>query len=108
MLVLDRTPCVIFFVCHLVRRQESVIRGGVELCPPKPQSSTPQQSSEYNNTAGKSSEHAAMLLYLFMHKCVVCVFQEHPLLGQPFFMLHPCKTQDFMRPVLQAAQDSHR
>ncbi|XP_071346795.1 ubiquitin-like-conjugating enzyme ATG10 [Trachinotus anak] len=34
--------------------------------------------------------------------------QEHPLLGQPFFMLHPCRTQDFMRPVLQAAQDQHR
>ncbi|XP_051944102.1 ubiquitin-like-conjugating enzyme ATG10 [Hippocampus zosterae] len=27
--------------------------------------------------------------------------QEHPLLGQPFFMLHPCKTEEFMRPVLQ-------
>ncbi|XP_039998866.1 ubiquitin-like-conjugating enzyme ATG10 [Xiphias gladius] len=34
--------------------------------------------------------------------------QEHPLLGQPFFMLHPCRTQEFMRPVLQAAQDQHR
>ncbi|CAF90754.1 unnamed protein product, partial [Tetraodon nigroviridis] len=31
--------------------------------------------------------------------------QEHPLLGQPFFMLHPCKTEEFMRPVLQ---DQHR
>ncbi|XP_028988522.1 ubiquitin-like-conjugating enzyme ATG10 isoform X2 [Betta splendens] len=34
--------------------------------------------------------------------------QEHPLLGQPFFMLHPCRTQEFMRPVLQVAQDQHR
>ncbi|XP_059199923.1 ubiquitin-like-conjugating enzyme ATG10 [Centropristis striata] len=34
--------------------------------------------------------------------------QEHPLLGQPFFMLHPCRTEEFMRPVLQAAQDQHR
>lgn len=34
--------------------------------------------------------------------------QEHPLLGQPFFMLHPCRTEDFMRPVLQAAQEQHR
>ncbi|XP_008289136.1 ubiquitin-like-conjugating enzyme ATG10 [Stegastes partitus] len=34
--------------------------------------------------------------------------QEHPLLGQPFFVLHPCRTKDFMRPVLQAAQDQHR
>ncbi|XP_037537905.1 ubiquitin-like-conjugating enzyme ATG10 [Nematolebias whitei] len=34
--------------------------------------------------------------------------QEHPLLGQPFFVLHPCRTKDFMRPMLQAAQDQHR
>ncbi|XP_069367428.1 ubiquitin-like-conjugating enzyme ATG10 isoform X2 [Paralichthys olivaceus] len=34
--------------------------------------------------------------------------QEHPLLGQPFFMLHPCKTEEFMKPVLQLAQDQHR
>ncbi|XP_013869293.1 ubiquitin-like-conjugating enzyme ATG10 [Austrofundulus limnaeus] len=34
--------------------------------------------------------------------------QEHPLLGQPFFFLHPCRTEDFMRPVLRAAQDQHR
>lgn len=34
--------------------------------------------------------------------------QEHPLLGQPFFLLHPCRTQDFMRPVLQAAEQQNR
>ncbi|XP_062340070.1 ubiquitin-like-conjugating enzyme ATG10 isoform X1 [Osmerus eperlanus] len=34
--------------------------------------------------------------------------QEHPLLGQPFFMLHPCKTEEFMRPVMQAALEEHR
>uniref|UniRef100_A0AAV2JXW5 Ubiquitin-like-conjugating enzyme ATG10 n=1 Tax=Knipowitschia caucasica TaxID=637954 RepID=A0AAV2JXW5_KNICA len=34
--------------------------------------------------------------------------QEHPLLGQTFFMLHPCKTNTFMRPVLQAAQRENR
>ncbi|XP_068604688.1 ubiquitin-like-conjugating enzyme ATG10 [Brachionichthys hirsutus] len=34
--------------------------------------------------------------------------QEHPLLGQPFFMLHPCRTAEFMRPVVQAALDQHR
>uniref|UniRef100_A0A8C6UUM5 Ubiquitin-like-conjugating enzyme ATG10 n=1 Tax=Neogobius melanostomus TaxID=47308 RepID=A0A8C6UUM5_9GOBI len=34
--------------------------------------------------------------------------QEHPLLGQPFFMLHPCKTDDFMRPVLEAARQENR
>ncbi|XP_063067279.1 ubiquitin-like-conjugating enzyme ATG10 [Engraulis encrasicolus] len=30
--------------------------------------------------------------------------QEHPLLGQPFFMLHPCKTEEFMRPALETAR----
>lgn len=25
--------------------------------------------------------------------------QEHPLLAQPFFMLHPCRTQEFMQPL---------
>lgn len=30
--------------------------------------------------------------------------QEHPLLGQPFFMLHPCHTQEFMRPALETAK----
>lgn len=34
--------------------------------------------------------------------------QEHPLLAQPFFMLHPCKTQEFMSPVLQVAHDQNR
>ncbi|XP_046870815.1 ubiquitin-like-conjugating enzyme ATG10 isoform X2 [Hypomesus transpacificus] len=34
--------------------------------------------------------------------------QEHPLLGQSFFMLHPCKTEEFMRPVMQAALEEHR
>lgn len=34
--------------------------------------------------------------------------QEHPLLGQSFFMLHPCKTEAFLRPVLQAAHKDNR
>uniref|UniRef100_A0A3Q2NRC0 Ubiquitin-like-conjugating enzyme ATG10 n=1 Tax=Fundulus heteroclitus TaxID=8078 RepID=A0A3Q2NRC0_FUNHE len=34
--------------------------------------------------------------------------QEHPLLGQPFFFLHPCRTEEFMGPVLQVAQDQGR
>nr|XP_046265170.1 ubiquitin-like-conjugating enzyme ATG10 isoform X2 [Scatophagus argus] len=34
--------------------------------------------------------------------------QEHPLLGQPFFMLHPCRTEELMRPIVNAAQDQHR
>ncbi|XP_077471821.1 ubiquitin-like-conjugating enzyme ATG10 isoform X2 [Stigmatopora argus] len=31
--------------------------------------------------------------------------QEHPLLGQPFFMLHPCRTEEFMRPVVQLEKE---
>ncbi|KAG7266791.1 hypothetical protein CRUP_034606, partial [Coryphaenoides rupestris] len=27
---------------------------------------------------------------------------------QPFFVLHPCKTEEFMRPVTQAADEEHR
>ncbi|XP_056149661.1 ubiquitin-like-conjugating enzyme ATG10 [Lampris incognitus] len=34
--------------------------------------------------------------------------QEHPLLGQPFFVLHPCRTEGFMKPVLQAALQESR
>uniref|UniRef100_A0A3P8X568 Ubiquitin-like-conjugating enzyme ATG10 n=1 Tax=Cynoglossus semilaevis TaxID=244447 RepID=A0A3P8X568_CYNSE len=34
--------------------------------------------------------------------------EEHPLLGQPFFKIHPCRTEEFMRPVLQAAHDQSR
>ncbi|CAB1332558.1 unnamed protein product [Coregonus sp. 'balchen'] len=34
--------------------------------------------------------------------------QEHPLLGQSFFVLHPCRTEEFMRPVLKAALEEHR
>ncbi|XP_061117061.1 ubiquitin-like-conjugating enzyme ATG10 [Conger conger] len=34
--------------------------------------------------------------------------QEHPLLGQPFFVLHPCRSQDLMRPLLAAASAENR
>ncbi|XP_056592304.1 ubiquitin-like-conjugating enzyme ATG10 [Triplophysa dalaica] len=34
--------------------------------------------------------------------------QEHPLLGQPFFMLHPCRTEEFMKPALDLAQSQHK
>ncbi|XP_004703710.1 ubiquitin-like-conjugating enzyme ATG10 [Echinops telfairi] len=34
--------------------------------------------------------------------------QEHPLLGQPFFVLHPCKTNEFMIPVLKNSQKINR
>ncbi|XP_047412651.1 ubiquitin-like-conjugating enzyme ATG10 isoform X2 [Sciurus carolinensis] len=34
--------------------------------------------------------------------------QEHPILGQPFFVLHPCKTNEFMTPILKNAQKINR
>ncbi|KAM5300271.1 ubiquitin-like-conjugating enzyme ATG10 [Ctenodactylus gundi] len=34
--------------------------------------------------------------------------QEHPVLGQPFFVLHPCKTREFMAPVVKSSQRAHR
>lgn len=34
--------------------------------------------------------------------------QEHPLLGQPFFFLHPCRTAEFMGPVMRAAREGDR
>uniref|UniRef100_A0A3P9KZM7 Ubiquitin-like-conjugating enzyme ATG10 n=1 Tax=Oryzias latipes TaxID=8090 RepID=A0A3P9KZM7_ORYLA len=34
--------------------------------------------------------------------------QEHPFLGQAFFYLHPCRTEEFMKPLLQMARDQNR
>ncbi|RVE61411.1 hypothetical protein OJAV_G00170410 [Oryzias javanicus] len=34
--------------------------------------------------------------------------QEHPFLGQAFFFLHPCRTEEFMKPLLQMTQDQNR
>ncbi|XP_054452426.1 ubiquitin-like-conjugating enzyme ATG10 [Anoplopoma fimbria] len=55
-----------------------------------------------------SSVHPNFRLRLESSPLNTITLQEHPLLGQPFFMLHPCRTEEFMRPVLQAAQDQHR
>ncbi|XP_034557965.1 ubiquitin-like-conjugating enzyme ATG10 [Notolabrus celidotus] len=55
-----------------------------------------------------SSVHPNFRLGLQRSPLNTITLQEHPLLGQPFFMLHPCRTEDFMRPVLQAAQHQHR
>ncbi|XP_068197452.1 ubiquitin-like-conjugating enzyme ATG10 isoform X2 [Antennarius striatus] len=55
-----------------------------------------------------SSVHQNFRLRLQDSPLNVISLQEHPLLGQPFFMLHPCRTDEFMRPVLQAALDQHR
>ncbi|XP_041805700.1 ubiquitin-like-conjugating enzyme ATG10 [Chelmon rostratus] len=55
-----------------------------------------------------SSVHPNFRLRLQKNPLNTITLQEHPLLGQPFFMLHPCRTEEFMRPVLQMAQDQHR
>uniref|UniRef100_A0A8D0DJ97 Ubiquitin-like-conjugating enzyme ATG10 n=1 Tax=Salvator merianae TaxID=96440 RepID=A0A8D0DJ97_SALMN len=34
--------------------------------------------------------------------------QEHPFLGQPFFVLHPCRTNEFMAPLLSSSYKQGR
>ncbi|XP_010576360.1 PREDICTED: ubiquitin-like-conjugating enzyme ATG10 [Haliaeetus leucocephalus] len=34
--------------------------------------------------------------------------QEHPLLGQPFFVLHPCRTSEFMSSILTSSRKHDR
>uniref|UniRef100_A0A8C3PJ82 Ubiquitin-like-conjugating enzyme ATG10 n=1 Tax=Calidris pygmaea TaxID=425635 RepID=A0A8C3PJ82_9CHAR len=34
--------------------------------------------------------------------------QEHPLLGQPFFVLHPCRTNEFMSSLLTSTRKHNR
>ncbi|XP_043826625.1 ubiquitin-like-conjugating enzyme ATG10 isoform X2 [Dromiciops gliroides] len=34
--------------------------------------------------------------------------QEHPILGQPFFVLHPCKTSEFMTFLLKDSEKDFR
>ncbi|NXN10746.1 ATG10 enzyme, partial [Indicator maculatus] len=34
--------------------------------------------------------------------------QEHPLLGQPFFVLHPCRTNEFVSSILTSSQQDNR
>ncbi|XP_028283435.1 ubiquitin-like-conjugating enzyme ATG10 isoform X2 [Parambassis ranga] len=55
-----------------------------------------------------SSIHPNYRLCLQNSPLTTITQQEHPLLGQPFFMLHPCKTEEFMRPLLQASHDQPR
>ncbi|XP_060899921.1 ubiquitin-like-conjugating enzyme ATG10 [Labrus mixtus] len=55
-----------------------------------------------------SSVHPNFRLRLQRSPLNTITLQEHPLLGQPFFMLHPCRTEEFMSPVLQAAHHQHR
>ncbi|XP_072219712.1 ubiquitin-like-conjugating enzyme ATG10 isoform X1 [Leuresthes tenuis] len=55
-----------------------------------------------------SSVHPHFRLHLQNCPLNAITQQEHPLLGQPFFFLHPCRTEEFMRPMLQAAQEQCR
>ncbi|CAN9502862.1 unnamed protein product [Ophioblennius macclurei] len=55
-----------------------------------------------------SSVHANFRLRLLESPLDTITQQEHPLLGQPFFMLHPCRTEEFMKPLLQVALDQNR
>ncbi|KAI3375397.1 hypothetical protein L3Q82_021882 [Scortum barcoo] len=54
-----------------------------------------------------SSVHPNFRLRLQKSPLNTLSLQEHPLLGQPFFMLHPCRTEEFIGPLLHAAQDQH-
>ncbi|XP_061551080.1 ubiquitin-like-conjugating enzyme ATG10 isoform X2 [Phycodurus eques] len=54
-----------------------------------------------------SSAHPNFRLRL-QHSPLTTITQQHPLLGQPFFMLHPCRTEEFMRPVLQLGTGQQR
>ncbi|XP_074544306.1 ubiquitin-like-conjugating enzyme ATG10 [Halichoeres trimaculatus] len=55
-----------------------------------------------------SSVHSNFRLRLQTSPLNTITLQEHPLLGQPFFMLHPCRTEEFMRPMLQEARRQQR
>ncbi|XP_028327705.1 ubiquitin-like-conjugating enzyme ATG10 isoform X2 [Gouania willdenowi] len=54
-----------------------------------------------------SSIHPNFRLHLQENPLNAVSQQEHPLLGQPFFLLHPCRTEEFMKPLLQMAQQHH-
>ncbi|XP_062068446.1 ubiquitin-like-conjugating enzyme ATG10 isoform X1 [Lepus europaeus] len=51
---------------------------------------------------------SSWLLALDQRSSGRCNQLEHPILGQPFFVLHPCKTNEFMTPVLKNPQKINR
>nr|XP_061794940.1 ubiquitin-like-conjugating enzyme ATG10 [Nerophis lumbriciformis] len=53
------------------------------------------------------SVHPHFRLRLQQSPLTTITQQEHPLLGQPFFMLHPCRTEEFMKPVVQIEKEQH-
>lgn len=90
----------LFTVCD--RGEEPVIGGYVEICASQFKTFSSEESSQHHQSTGKRWSHLPNSPTVnIKHQSCVCVFQEHPLLGQPFFMLHPCRTEEFMRPVLQ-------
>ncbi|XP_028829696.1 ubiquitin-like-conjugating enzyme ATG10 isoform X2 [Denticeps clupeoides] len=50
-----------------------------------------------------NSVHPSYIKRLLQEPWDTITQQEHPLLGQPFFVLHPCRTEEFMRPALETA-----
>lgn len=55
-----------------------------------------------------SSVHPSFRRRLQASPLNTITLQEHPLLGQSFFMIHPCRTQQFMSPILQVAEQQQR
>ncbi|ERE81672.1 ubiquitin-like-conjugating enzyme ATG10-like protein [Cricetulus griseus] len=53
-------------------------------------------------------EEASNPLVLELQAVVNHLTWEHPILGQPFFVLHPCKTNEFMTAVLKNPQKINR
>jgi hypothetical protein len=47
-------------------------------------------------------------VFQVVHSDSLDFLQEHPILGQPFFVLHPCKTNEFMTAVLKNSQKINR
>lgn len=99
------------------RGAEPVTRGSVELCSSKLQAPTSDQPTEHHHSAGRcgdSRSREAVLHDVIEWPWVTLSdpetlgLQEHPLLGQSFFMLHPCRTQEFMSPIVHLAEQQQR
>ncbi|XP_061874319.1 ubiquitin-like-conjugating enzyme ATG10 [Colius striatus] len=54
------------------------------------------------------SVHACYQVRLLQGPWDTITQQEHPLLGQPFFVLHPCQTNQFMSSILSSSQKHNR
>ncbi|XP_053909414.1 ubiquitin-like-conjugating enzyme ATG10 isoform X2 [Cuculus canorus] len=54
------------------------------------------------------SVHACYQAHLLEGPWDTITQQEHPLLGQPFFVLHPCRTNEFMSSILTESQKQNR